>query len=269
VEAINDVLLAPDENKVGILLSLPGVGVPVASTILHFLYPERFPIMDVRTAEVLYFSAKLIKSKQRDSNNYDPFRVAIMNIHQKCSGCSLREIDRSLSAFHKLELEPKLRKMTEPLKHLGEGKGKFAPVGKERNLVAIERFKRRTFPRGYEDLAYMQRKLYETIKEMAGSDKSRRFTKKEIGDKFRSKFGIKTQYQPTDFCYNKINKGLDFESKFLLATDRGEFQFVDFRWVSETQQVVTWKIKELNRTFKVGYYQAGRFFWNFPKELME
>jgi hypothetical protein len=115
----------------------------------------------------------------------------------------------------------------------------------------------------------MQKKLYETVKEMVGSDKSRRLTKKEIGDRFRSKFGIKTQYQPTDFCYNRINKGPDFESKFLVATGRGEFQFVDFGWVSQTQQIVTWGIKELNKTFRVGYYQDGRFFWNFPRQLLE
>lgn len=268
-EAVNDVLLAPDEKKLDILLSLPGIGVPVASTILHFLYPERFPIMDVRTTEVLYFAAKLIKSKQRDLNHYAPFRVAIMNIHQQCPRWSLREIDRSLVAYHKLELEPKLRKITKPLNHLGEEKEEVAPLDKEKYLVAIERFKRRIFPRGYEDFTDTPKKLYETVKEMVGSDKNRLFRRKEIGEKFRSKFGIKMQIQPTDFCFNKINVGPDFETKFLLATDRGEFRFVDFYWVSETQQVVTWKIKELNKTFKVGYYQGGRFFWNFPKELME
>ncbi len=192
-----------------------------------------------------------------------------MNIHRQCPHWSLRELDRSLVAYHKVELEPKLQKITKPLNYLGEEREGVVQVEKEKYLHAIERFKKRTIPRGYEDLTDMRRKLYETVKEMAGSDKNRLFRRKEIEEKFRSKFRIKMQYQPTDFCYNKINLGQDFESKFLLATDRGEFRFVDFYWESETQEPVTWKIKGLKKIFKVGYYQGRRFFWNFPKELME
>ena len=50
---------APDEIKLAILCSLDGVGVPVASTILHFVYPDMFPIVDNRVTEVLYVKRKM------------------------------------------------------------------------------------------------------------------------------------------------------------------------------------------------------------------
>ena len=33
------------------LVELKGIGVPVASTILHFIFPDTFPIIDIRTIE--------------------------------------------------------------------------------------------------------------------------------------------------------------------------------------------------------------------------
>ena len=35
------------------LLKLRGVGVPIASTLLHFAFPEDYPILDVRALEAL------------------------------------------------------------------------------------------------------------------------------------------------------------------------------------------------------------------------
>jgi hypothetical protein len=35
------------------LLELEGVGVPTASTLLYFVFPERYPILDVRALESL------------------------------------------------------------------------------------------------------------------------------------------------------------------------------------------------------------------------
>ena len=43
------------ENKLGQLKKLYGIGVSIASYILHFIYPDDYPIVDVRTVEALQF----------------------------------------------------------------------------------------------------------------------------------------------------------------------------------------------------------------------
>ena len=99
-KAFRRCLETPDEGKLTILTDLDGIGPPVASTILHFVYPERFPIMDVRTVEALYHAGYL-ESKQRDSARYVPFRQAMLAIAQRHADWSLRQIDRALFAYHK------------------------------------------------------------------------------------------------------------------------------------------------------------------------
>lgn len=64
--------------------------------------------MDVRAAEVLYYSGYL-NAKSRTQNNYVNFCRAISNIAKE-SKCTIREIDRALFAYHKIELEPKIRR---------------------------------------------------------------------------------------------------------------------------------------------------------------
>lgn len=103
-KAFRRCLETPDEGKLTILTDLDGIGVPVASTILHFVHPDRFPIMDVRTVETLYH-AGYIESKQRDSTRYVSFRQAMLAIAQRHADWSLRQIDRALFAYHKQELE--------------------------------------------------------------------------------------------------------------------------------------------------------------------
>lgn len=87
---------------------LPGVRVPVASTLLHFIHPEVMPIMDVRTVEVL-LHAGYIKRRQIDVPQYESFRGAIEKIHLRCPLRSLREIDRALFAYHMIYLNKKVR----------------------------------------------------------------------------------------------------------------------------------------------------------------
>lgn len=106
-EGIKHALQAPEDRKLPILDDLYGIGVPVASTILHFIYPSIFPIMDIRVSEVLYYSGYLT-AKSRTQNNYVKFRRVILNVAQQ-SKCTLREIDRALFAYHKIELKPKIR----------------------------------------------------------------------------------------------------------------------------------------------------------------
>lgn len=102
-EAIKKSLGTPEGQKLIILDNLYGIGAPLASTILHFIYPEEFPIMDIRTVEVLY-AGGYIKSKLRDARRYPDFKAAILSIRQQFPKWTLRQIDRALFAFHKLTM---------------------------------------------------------------------------------------------------------------------------------------------------------------------
>lgn len=96
-------LSSSDDNKLSVLMELPGIGAPIGSTILHFIYPDSFPIMDVRTCEALYYLGH-IGSKSRDEKRYPAFRNAVLDIQKKCGQYSLRQIDKALFAYHKQKL---------------------------------------------------------------------------------------------------------------------------------------------------------------------
>ena len=54
VDATRRGLAAADEaGRIGALLELEGVGVPTASTLLYFAFPDAYPILDVRALESL------------------------------------------------------------------------------------------------------------------------------------------------------------------------------------------------------------------------
>lgn len=91
---------AADIEKMKMLVELDGIGVPVASTILHFIYPIVFPIMDQRNVEVLCHFG-YIDYKSRDLKRYPAFMNAIASIRNRCPRGDLRTIDRALFAYHK------------------------------------------------------------------------------------------------------------------------------------------------------------------------
>ena len=89
------------------LVSLYGIGIPFASTILHFFQPDIFPIIDIRTTESLaYFG--LWHHNSINDDNYLSFCEIIKNI-QKKSGSTFRQIDRALFSFHKIYLKGKTK----------------------------------------------------------------------------------------------------------------------------------------------------------------
>ena len=54
VDATRRALAAVDEpSRIAALLELEGVGVPTASTLLYFAFPDDYPILDVRALESL------------------------------------------------------------------------------------------------------------------------------------------------------------------------------------------------------------------------
>ena len=87
-------------SKMNLLVSLPGIGAPVASTFLQFIYPSSFPIIDRRTVDVLrYFN--YIRYKSTGISQYYAFMSAILDLQALYPKWSLREIDRAIFSYHK------------------------------------------------------------------------------------------------------------------------------------------------------------------------
>lgn len=106
---------AEENEKLKTLLRLHGIGAPVGSAILHFIYPNSFPIIDIRTAETLHYAGR-IKSKSTDFSHYASFRSEILKIVRDNPGFTLRDIDRALFAYHKIYLSLKFKKNSQEKK---------------------------------------------------------------------------------------------------------------------------------------------------------
>ena len=91
--------------KLDRLLLLHGIAVPTATTILHFIYPNDFPIMDIRTAKTLVHFNKL-KAEYRSKENYWNFCRALIDI-KNTTRKQLRTIDRALFSYHKMLISNK------------------------------------------------------------------------------------------------------------------------------------------------------------------
>lgn len=97
---------------------LPGILEPIASTILHFKYPDKFPIRDVRTVGTLRDKGLL----RRKKISYNDYRAEIFKIYDNCKGeFNLRQIDKALFTYNE-EKELLLRVL--------EGKKSFTDVAK-------------------------------------------------------------------------------------------------------------------------------------------
>ena len=99
--AFRETLYPQNPAKMALLVRLPGFGAPVASTILHFIFPDVYPIYDFRTVEVLNRFGYL-KSKTVSPSRYPEFQKAIQEIRTRLPHYTLRDIDRALFAYHKI-----------------------------------------------------------------------------------------------------------------------------------------------------------------------
>lgn len=100
IKSVSDV---PDLEKIELLCSLNGIGIPIASTILHFIYPDTIPIMDFRVTEALNHLGYL-KYKAISLPNYRRYTESINEIASQ-SKSSFRVVDRALFAYHKMGYE--------------------------------------------------------------------------------------------------------------------------------------------------------------------
>jgi thermostable 8-oxoguanine DNA glycosylase len=87
--------------KLHILTVLQGVSVAVAATILHFIYPDRFPIFDIRARTTLK-EADFWKRSENDTCEEAWLEyVEIMRSLAHHLGISLRDLDKALYAYNK------------------------------------------------------------------------------------------------------------------------------------------------------------------------
>ncbi len=78
-------------ERMKLLIDLPGIGAPVASTFLQFIYPSSFPIIDRRTVDVLRHFG-YIQYKSTGIAQYPAFMAAVLAIRDHHPKWSLREI---------------------------------------------------------------------------------------------------------------------------------------------------------------------------------
>ena len=84
-----------DDLRLKLLTLLKGVGVPVASTILHFAFPDEYPIMDVRGVTTLTQLGLWTRPVQFSVADWQVY-TDLMRDHAKRLDVTLRELDKAL-----------------------------------------------------------------------------------------------------------------------------------------------------------------------------
>jgi hypothetical protein len=88
---------APDEAAtIETLTSLPGVGVPVAAALLHFAFPDAYPLLDYRAFESLGVTRRSSYPTSLWVEYVDACRALARDL-----GVSLRTLDKALWQYSK------------------------------------------------------------------------------------------------------------------------------------------------------------------------
>lgn len=91
-----------------ILMALEGVGVPVASAILHFAFPDTYPIMDVRVLRTLRRAGLWRRDEARSFTTAGWLEyVQSMREHSQEVQVDLRDLEKALWAFDKYGGRPR------------------------------------------------------------------------------------------------------------------------------------------------------------------
>ncbi len=93
-----------DETKrIAILCELKGVGIPTASAILAILYPDKYPLIDIRCLKML---EELVNFHFKSMNIKLWIRyLTLMRKLAKDNNLTPRELDKALFAMHVEKLE--------------------------------------------------------------------------------------------------------------------------------------------------------------------
>jgi hypothetical protein len=130
----------------------------------------------------------------------------------------------------------------------------------------IDAHKDRITSKGESYLTPAQRNIFQAVTDLVRTSRSPILRYRDVKSKYKG--GL----LPSDFCYNLVNIGPDFEVKFLRYHERGMYEFVNFNWDTTDNIKITWlpngSDEFKNRTFTVGHYGKDRYEWDF-NELME
>jgi hypothetical protein len=87
-------LVGDEARRVRLLLGLPGVGLAVASVVLHFAWPERYPVYDVRVLAAL----RRLGIRERFPPSPDGWRRYVVRLRglARASRVSMRTLDKAL-----------------------------------------------------------------------------------------------------------------------------------------------------------------------------
>lgn len=91
-------------EKLRSLMTLKGVGVPVASTIIHYMQSDEFPIFDYHCRHVLLETGIWNRDKNDASARAWLFYVAIMRDLAAKLDVTLRDLDKALFAYDKRDV---------------------------------------------------------------------------------------------------------------------------------------------------------------------
>lgn len=98
---------------------------------------------------------------------------------------------------------------------------------------------------------------YEMIEEVCREHKREELSRKTLNDMIFSKFGkLKSTIIFTDYCYNRINKGIKFDKYILIWLSAGKYEFVgsNYRYTGD----IYWKPKgKLEKV--VGHWKDGEY----------
>jgi hypothetical protein len=224
---------AEENQKLIILLRLYGIGTPVGSTILHFMYPNAFPIIDIRTAETLHYAGR-IESSLTGFSRYASFQSEMLRIARENPIFTLREIDRALSAYHKIYLSPKLKQNIERK----EVKRKIE-IPKPQSILKIKD------------------KVLSVFQDRVGE----KFLREEIIDLVVNAYPGTNRRSviPSDYCYNMINVTLPFDFHIFESLDEGRYKCLGPNY--PYTGLIYWRREQ------VGKWEEGRYqLWKDPRK---
>jgi|GEM_PF-610949 len=233
-EGVRAAYHAEESQKLLALLQLYGVGTPVASTILHFMYPSSFPIIDVRTVETL-FRAGRIQYSSTDASRYTSFRSQMLTILREISPFTLRNLDRALFAYHKI--------------HLSQNAGRKDRKNEPGRPKA---------PRARGNGMTIRDKVISVFENRAGET----FAREEIIDLVVNAYPSTPRGSiiPSDYCYNSINKdSTSFKLHLFESLGPGRFKCLGIN--NAYSGPVYWKAEQ------VGQWEGGKVrLWKDPRK---
>lgn len=117
-----------EREKLRLLTELKGVGVPMASAILTFIWPERYGIIDIRVWRLLYALRSVKSNADGVGFNFNHWYsyLSKLRYHAKRLNVPVRTVERTLFDYHKRVQEGTLyrRKQSERTSNIASVKSR-------------------------------------------------------------------------------------------------------------------------------------------------